>query len=108
MNIPFVKRHPPFFEKELRKVARRTIRLGKDHNFLFCHARVVCKSPQILRQLLRTTSTIRQRTIYDSISSISVVIFAVFCSIAETEQYFSSDRRTASSTDFRETLPPTL
>ena len=39
--------------------------------------------------------------------SISAVILAVFSSMAETEQYFSFDRRTASSMAFRATLPPT-
>lgn len=39
--------------------------------------------------------------------SISDVIFAVLPSICEIEQYFSLDRRTASSTDLRETLPAT-
>jgi|HubBroStandDraft_6_1064221.scaffolds.fasta_scaffold00018_47 hypothetical protein len=38
--------------------------------------------------------------------SIAVVIFAVFSSMAETEQYFSLERRTASSTALRDTLPP--
>ncbi len=38
--------------------------------------------------------------------SISLVICAVFCSMADTEQYFSFDSRTASSTALRETLPP--
>ena len=42
-----------------------------------------------------------------SSSSISEVIFEVFSSMAETEQYFSFDSRTASSTDLRATLPPT-
>ena len=39
--------------------------------------------------------------------SIARLIFAVFCSMAETEQYFSSDSRTASSTALWDTLPPT-
>ena len=44
---------------------------------------------------------------YASKYSISAVIFAVFSSMAETEQYFSFERRTASSTALRDTLPPT-
>lgn len=43
----------------------------------------------------------------DYSDSISLVICAVFCSMAETEQYFSLDSRTASSTALRETVPPT-
>ena len=39
--------------------------------------------------------------------SISKCILAVFCSMAETEQYFSFESRTASSTAFFCTLPPT-
>jgi len=42
-----------------------------------------------------------------SVYSISNLIFAVFSSIAETEQYFSFERRTASSMALWETLPPT-
>ena len=38
----------------------------------------------------------------------TVVIFAVFWSMAETEQYFSSESRTASSTAFFDTWPPTV
>jgi hypothetical protein len=45
--------------------------------------------------------------LYRSISSISEVILAVFCNMAETEQYFSLDSRTASSTALRETWPVT-
>src|SRR5689334_19657469 len=41
-------------------------------------------------------------------SRISVVIFAVLLSMAETEQYFSSDNLTASSTALRETGPDTV
>ena len=37
--------------------------------------------------------------------SIVTVIFAVFSSIADTEQYFSFESLTASSIDFFETLP---
>src|SRR5256885_937454 len=39
--------------------------------------------------------------------SICTSIFAVFSSMAETEQYFSWERRTASSIALGETLPPT-
>ena len=39
--------------------------------------------------------------------SMTVVILAVFCSMADTEQYFSLDNRTASSMPFLETWPPT-
>ena len=40
--------------------------------------------------------------------SMTVVMVAVFFSMAETEQYFSSESRTASSTAFFDTWPPTL
>ena len=40
--------------------------------------------------------------------SISVVIAAVFCSICDTEQYFSFESFTASSIAFFETGPPTV
>ena len=43
---------------------------------------------------------------YSLSCTISNVIFAVFSSMAETEQYFSFESRTASSTALRETLPP--
>lgn len=39
--------------------------------------------------------------------SIATVIFAVFASMAETEQYFSFDNWTASSMALVDTLPPT-
>src|SRR5208283_2394449 len=45
-------------------------------------------------------------TLY-SLYSISNSILAVFSSMADTEQYFSFDRRTASSIDLCETLPRT-
>lgn len=41
-------------------------------------------------------------------SRISVLIFAVLLSMAETEQYFSSESLTASSTALRETGPDTV
>jgi hypothetical protein len=47
------------------------------------------------------------RSVQVSKYSMAVVIFAVFSTIAETEQYFSCDRRTASSTALGETFPPT-
>jgi hypothetical protein len=47
------------------------------------------------------------KEIHSGCNSISVVIFAVFDSICETEQYFSCESRTASSTALRETFPAT-
>jgi hypothetical protein len=44
---------------------------------------------------------------YASRYSMWAVIFAVFSSMADTEQYFSFESRTASSTDLWDTLPPT-
>src|SRR5580704_9398434 len=44
---------------------------------------------------------------HQSSYTISKVILALFSSMAETEQYFSLESRTASSTAFCETLPPT-
>lgn len=40
--------------------------------------------------------------------SIWLLMVAVFCNICETEQYFSFDRRTASSIAFDDTLPVTV
>jgi hypothetical protein len=74
-------------------VARRSAGLGKDHDLLG-------------HRSLDTTSINEPR--YFSTYSIATDIFAVFCSIAATEQYFSSESRTASSTALRETAPPTV
>jgi len=56
-----------------------------------------------LRGLAKDTS----RRIIHSIYSIVAVIFAVFSSIADTEQYFSLESLTASSIAFCDILPLT-
>lgn len=80
-------------EVGLQRVARRSAGLGVGHDSLVGHA-----APKTSRGLPRAQSAY----------SISLVIFAVFCSMAETEQYFSFERRTASSTAFFATLPLTV
>ncbi len=69
--------------------------------------------PNAARSLRRVCGRVKARSAGrvclpgDYSDSISLVICAVFCSMADTEQYFSFDSRTASSTALRETLPPT-
>lgn len=75
--------------------ARRSAGLGKHNDFRW-HG-----------HLKGSDSHIAVLRFYPTSNSISAVIFAVACSIAETEQYFSLERRTASSTALRETGPPT-
>ena len=50
----------------------------------------------------------QNRALNTQMYSMTVVMVAVFCSMAETEQYFSLERRTASSMPFFETWPLTL
>ncbi len=93
-------------EVGLGHVARRSPRLAEDHYFFLLHQKapncyliLVC-SLQLQFVALYFVSTPLKRT--------SVEIWAVVFSIAETEQYFSSDNRTASSTALRETVPETV
>jgi hypothetical protein len=83
----------PSREVGLKPFAGRSARLGEDDNLLF-HCCV------------RRTS-VHKRRIYFSLYSMWNVIFAVFCNMAATEQYFSSESRTASSIALCETFPPT-
>ena len=63
--------------------------------------------PRLNGALSGNTNEDSVRSVYPSRYSMAVVIFAVFSSSAETEQYFSFDKRTASSTALGETFPPT-
>ena len=67
---------------------QRSTRLAEDNLFLF--------------------RSMSQSALHSSKYSIAIVIFAVFCSMAETEQYLSFESRTASSTALCDTLPATL
>ena len=80
-------------EVGLQRVARRSAGLAVNHDSLVGHA---------------APKTSRGPALAQSMYSISLVILAVFCSMAETEQYLSLDRRTASSTAFFVTLPLTV
>ena len=74
-------------------LARRSSRLRENNNALGGH---------ISARL--TDSAYDADTLTNSTSKLMA---AVFCSMAETEQYLSLERCTASSTALRETLPPT-
>ena len=83
-HFPFFKDDFFRFEKNLHDLAGETAGLGEEQDSK------------------RHTSL----QFYASAYSITVVIFAVLSSMAETEQYFSFERWTASSTALRDTLPP--
>jgi hypothetical protein len=93
-DVPRHERHPALRQKQLHDVAGRTIRVERTAPLSFSSCGLISSG-------WRKHQTNRQN------SSISTVIVAVFSSIADTEQYFSLESRTASSTAFRDTLPPT-
>jgi hypothetical protein len=91
-DIPFFELDAPPREKGLYRITRRTAGLSKQY--------------YLGHKQLRTESLTKGRRKFQTYS-ITNVTFAVFCSMAETEQYFSLESRTASSMAFFDTAPPT-
>ena len=96
LDVPLLVVDTPSREVGLKPFAGRSAGLREDDD-LFAH-------PRVRRILAHKGSTISHGF---SLYSISKVILAVFPTMAATEQYFSSESRTASSIALCETFPPT-
>jgi hypothetical protein len=90
-NVPLFKPDSSRREKCRNHVAGWSAGLSKDHYFRLSH--------ELFDSGLLGNGALSQSY------SIVDVISAVFSSIAETEQYFSWERRTASSIAFLDTFP---
>src|SRR6185369_2418208 len=106
-DIFFGELNSSSLEDRLNSETWRSTRLAEEYHLLrFGHGSSMTCSRQA--KLLGWIHQPGPRMDYfgSSTYSISEVILAVFWSMPETEQYFSSERPTASSMALRETLPP--
>ncbi len=105
-NVAYFKRNTSLREVSLYPGAGWSAILAVYHNFFLGHAHLNTKIIFAAARIQKLGPTLTYKSDVHTYS-ISNSILAVFCSICETEQYFSSESRTASSIAFRLISPPT-